>query len=169
MIYYRFPLSRSLLDLRQSSSSPGSNTPPPHYTSCEDVRTRGVGGASQAPSPERVREAVEAIPEEGGTMEHDQEGGGGGGGGVGYDGATATQSAPLLGPVDGGSRHGSLDSAANSRNREIQIKDEVSIILLYPDITSTYQHHIHHSTCSTTCNTCSTTTTYKTAVPPHLL
>merc|ERR1719250_231457 len=58
-------------------------------------------------------------------MEHDQEGGGGGGGGVGYDGATATQSAPLLGPVDGGSRHGSLDSAANSRNREIQIKDEI--------------------------------------------
>lgn len=84
-----------------------------------------MGGASQAPSPERVREAVEAIPEEGGTMEHDQEGGGGGGGGVGYDGATATQSAPLLGPVDGGSRHGSLDSAANSRNREIQIKDEI--------------------------------------------
>jgi len=121
----RFPLSRSLLALRQSSSSPGSNTPPPHYTSCEDVRTRGVGGASQAPSPERVREAVEAIPEEGGTMEHDQEGAGGGGGGVGYDGATATQSAPLLGPVDGGSRHGSLDSAANSRNREIQIKDEI--------------------------------------------
>ena len=84
-----------------------------------------MGPTSESPSPERVREAVEAIPEEGSSIEHDQGSGGVGGGDVGYDGATATQSAPLLGPGDSGIRHGSLDSAANNRNREIQIKDEV--------------------------------------------
>ena len=33
----RFPLSRSLLALRTSSQTTGSSTPPPLYTSCEDV------------------------------------------------------------------------------------------------------------------------------------
>ena len=37
----RFPLSRSLLGLR-SSQPAGTSTPPPLYTSCEDVNTRQV-------------------------------------------------------------------------------------------------------------------------------
>ena len=38
----RFPLSRSLLALRSSSQTAGTNTPPPLYTSCEDVASRQV-------------------------------------------------------------------------------------------------------------------------------
>lgn len=52
----RFPLSRSLQALRTSAevTSTGSRTPPPDYTSCEDLRTRsggrpGVEGRSGGP------------------------------------------------------------------------------------------------------------------------
>ena len=50
----RFPLSRSLLGLR-SSQPAGTSTPPPLYTSCEDVNTRQVSGRNNT-DKERLRD-----------------------------------------------------------------------------------------------------------------
>lgn len=132
----RFPLSRSLLALRHSSSSPGSSTPPPDYTSCEDVRTRTINlnlnpqmttsvALPQSSSPGQAREMVAAIPEESLSFDHDQDAGAGVGVGGGCDGATATQSVPLLCHRDSvSSRQDSLDSL--KRNRDFKNNDEIS-------------------------------------------
>lgn len=76
----RFPLSMSLMALRNNSSSLGTSSPPPDYTSCEDVRARTT-------NPQITHNVTVAapIPEEATSVESDRD-----------KGATATQSVPLL-------------------------------------------------------------------------
>jgi len=146
----RFPLSRSLLALRNSSSA-GSSTPPPDYTSTEDVRTRQANSginlslnpqgqvttsaaltqSESSPGMARVlgdardgRDLVSVIPEESHSLCGDDPQTGGGAG-LGGDGAAGTAGVPLLGHRDSlSSSLASRDSI--KRNRDFNNTDEIS-------------------------------------------
>lgn len=129
----RFPLSRSLLALRQSSST-GSNTPPPDYTSCEDVRGRSitlslnpqVNTSSALSSPSQSVEPTVSTPSSltgDDCVGHEDEHGGL----EGKDGAVATQSIPLLShrnSVSISSRQSSVDTL--KRSRDFKTAEEMS-------------------------------------------
>ena len=134
----RFPLSRSLLALRQSSST-GSNTPPPDYTSCEDVRGRSitlslnpqVNTSSALSSPSQSVEPTVSTPSSltgDDCVGHEDEHGGL----EGKDGAVATQSIPLLShrnSVSISSRQSSVDTL--KRSRDFKTAEEVRFQLVF--------------------------------------